>query len=156
LDLLRGLGDRLMIAYATQALVKVHIRQSSRPTEELRAKLKDALETCHEMQDGFGQALMLRTLGELDLARGAPESAQRPLELALTWCDALSLPLWRARNLRDLALAQQALGRPAESDATHAEAQAIFARHGAREAGEPRMTVKTTSGTEEAVFTEHL
>ncbi|KDN16293.1 AfsR/SARP family transcriptional regulator [Amycolatopsis rifamycinica] len=155
LDLLRGAGDRLMIAYATQALVKVHIRQGRRNTDELRAELEDALATCREMQDGFGQALMLRTLGELELVRGEPESARRHLELALTWCDALSLPLWRARNLRDLAAAQRALGRQAESDATHAEAQALFTRYGAREAGEPRMSVKTASGNGKAVFTEH-
>ncbi|WP_410593535.1 AfsR/SARP family transcriptional regulator [Amycolatopsis sp. lyj-23] len=153
LDLLRGIGDRLMIAYATQALVKVHIRQNRHDAAELRGKLEDALETCREMQDGFGQALMLRTLGELDLARGAPESARHHLELALTWCDALSVPLWRARNLRDLAQAQRALGRAAEAEATHAEAQAIFQRYGAREAGEPRMSVETPSG--EVVSTEH-
>ncbi|MEU7788519.1 BTAD domain-containing putative transcriptional regulator [Amycolatopsis sp. NPDC049159] len=153
LALLRDVGDRLMIAYATQALVKVHIRQGRRDTGELHAELEDALATCREMQDGFGQALMLRTLGELDLVRGEPDAARRHLELALTWCDALSLPLWRARNLRDLAAAQRALGRHAESDATHAEAHALFARYGAREAGEPRMAVKTASG--EAVFTEH-
>ncbi|WP_290055741.1 tetratricopeptide repeat protein, partial [Amycolatopsis solani] len=153
LDLLRGVGDRLMIAYATQALVKVHLRQGRRDTAELHAELEDALATCREMQDGFGQALMLRTLGELDLVRGEPESARRHLELALTWCDALSLPLWRARNLRDLAAAQLALGRRPESDATHAEAQALFARYGAREAGEPRLPVKAASG--KAVFTEH-
>ncbi|WP_326957012.1 AfsR/SARP family transcriptional regulator [Amycolatopsis sp. NBC_01286] len=139
LEILHGIGDRLMVAYARQALAKVHIRQRSRPWDEVHAELKEAMGTCHDMQDGFGQALVLRTLGELELARDAPEAARRYLELALTWCDALSLPLWRARNLRDLAVALAALGRPAEADAAYAEALSLFDGHGAREAGEPRV-----------------
>ena len=82
------------------------------------------------MQDGFGQALMLRTLGELELARGVPEEARRYLELALTWCDALSLPLWRARNLRDLAAALEELGLAGEAEEKHREALAILASMG--------------------------
>ncbi len=136
LQILREVGDRLMIAYATQALAKVHIRLRNLPWDEIHTTLKGALETCHLMQDGFGQALMLCTLGELELAWGVPEEARRYLELALTWCDALSLPLWRARNLRDLAAALEELGLAGEAEEKHREALAIFSEHGAREARE--------------------
>ncbi|MGW5743089.1 BTAD domain-containing putative transcriptional regulator [Amycolatopsis sp. NPDC003861] len=139
LEMLRGKGDRLMSAYAAQSLAKVHIRRGNRPWDQVHAVLTEALETCHGMQDGFGQALMLRTLGELELARHRPDAARRRLEHALTWCDALAVPLWRARTLRDLAVVLDCLGLPEEAGRTHAEAQALFVTCGSREAREPRL-----------------
>lgn len=139
LEALRDTGDRLMSAYAVQSLAKVHIRLGNRPWDQVHAMLTEALETCHGMQDGFGQALMLRTLGELEIARNRPDAARRRLEHALTWCDALAVPLWRARTLRDLAVALESLGLPAEAGRTHAEAMALFVACDSREAREPRL-----------------
>ncbi|KOX12899.1 SARP family transcriptional regulator [Saccharothrix sp. NRRL B-16348] len=134
-ELLRPLGDRLMSAYATQALAKVRLRQGR--GDAVRSDLLECLGTCNEMQDGFGQALVLRTLGELELACLRPEVARRYLERSLHWWEALSLPVWRARTLRDLAAALSASGDPAAAEAARREAESIFRAHGCREAGEP-------------------
>jgi DNA-binding SARP family transcriptional activator/tetratricopeptide (TPR) repeat protein len=136
LDLLRDMDDRLMSAYAVQALAKVRIRQGR--GDELREDLQACLHTCNEMQDGFGQALMLRTLGELDLAVGRYPEARRHLERAMEWWDALGLPVWRARTLRDLATTLDGLGETAAADTAWAEASGVFTLHGCREAHEPR------------------
>ncbi|MEV0678568.1 BTAD domain-containing putative transcriptional regulator [Actinosynnema sp. NPDC050436] len=122
---LHRLGDRLMSAYAVQALAKVRIRQGR--GDAVRSELLECLAVCVGMQDNFGQALVLRTLGELESAAGRAEPARQYLEQALKWWDALGLPVWRARTLRDLA----ALG-----DDGAEEAREIFTRHGCREAHE--------------------
>lgn len=139
-EVMREVGDRLMTAYAVQALAKVRIRRGDAASALL--PLQEALNTCHSMQDGFGQALVLRTLGELELARDRPREACDYLEMSLHWWDALALPLWRARSLRDLADALDALCRAEEARNTRAEAFTLFARHGSREAGE------STSGSQ--------
>ena len=133
---LRGLGDRLMSAYAVQALAKVRIRQGR--GDAMRGDLLECLATCDDMQDGFGQALVLRTLGELELAVGRPETAMRYLERSLKWWDALALPVWRARTLRDLATSAESLGDDVAAEIAWSEAFTIFERHGSREAREPR------------------
>jgi DNA-binding SARP family transcriptional activator len=140
-DLLCRTDDRLMSAYAVQALAKVRVRQGR--GEEVRDLVAEGLATCNEMQDGFGQALMRRTLGELELAAGNPAEALRHLEHAVQWWNALSLPVWRARTLRDLASAHEALGDAASAGAAWDEALAIFRTHGSREATEPRRTPQT-------------
>ena len=142
-ELLRTLGDRLMSAYATQALAKARIRQGR--GDAVRSDLLECLGTCNEMQDGFGQALVLRTLGELELAGRRPEVARRYLDRSLHWWEALSLPVWRARTLRDLAAALTASGEPEAAEAARREAEAIFRAHGCREAGEPSRPVPPTS-----------
>lgn len=147
-ELLRGRGERLITAYAVQSLAKVRIRQGL--GDAVRSELLECLATCNDMQDGFGQALVLRTLGELELAVGRVEVAQRYLERSLEWWDALRLPVWRARTLRDLATAHEALGDPARADRVWAEAVAVFTRHGCREAGEPRPVVVPVSGVPRA------
>jgi DNA-binding SARP family transcriptional activator len=133
--LLGTLGDELMLAYAEQALAKVRIRQGR--GSEVRAMLGRNLATCSKLQDGFGQALMLRTLGELELADGRFADAEPRFERALRWWEALDLPLWRARTLRDQSMWLRALHRDQEADAAWAEALGIFRRHGSREAHEP-------------------
>lgn len=135
-DLLRGADDPLMSAYAVQALVKVRIRQGR--GDEVRDDMLACLATCHEMQDGFGQGLMLRTLGELELAAGRFPEARAHLERSVQWWDALVLPVWRARALRDLATTLDALGETAGAEAAWTEAEGIFRLHGSREAREPR------------------
>ncbi|MEU4767041.1 BTAD domain-containing putative transcriptional regulator [Actinosynnema sp. NPDC023794] len=142
-ELLRTLGDRLMSAYATQALAKARIRQGR--GDAVRSDLLECLSTCNEMQDGFGQALVLRTLGELELAGLRPEVARRYLDRSLHWWEALSLPVWRARTLRDLAATLAALGEPDAARAARREAESIFRAHGCREAGEPFRPVPPSS-----------
>jgi tetratricopeptide (TPR) repeat protein len=141
--LLRGIDDRLMSAYAVQALAKIRIRQGR--GDALRDDLVDCLNTCNEMQDGFGQALMLRTLGELELAAGRYSEARRHLDRALQWWDALGLPVWRARTLRDLAATLDGLGEPIAANAAWAEAKGVFGLHGCREAHEPRRVPAVTA-----------
>ncbi|MFI9006591.1 BTAD domain-containing putative transcriptional regulator [Actinosynnema sp. NPDC053489] len=140
-EVLHGLGDRLMWAYATQALVKARIRQGAGAVA--RAALLECLGVCNEMRDGFGQALVLRTLGELELAAGRAQMAKSYLERSLHWWDSFGLPIWRARTLRDLAAAREALGQAEESDLAWAEALEVFRAHGAREATEPRPRATT-------------
>ncbi|MGW3291621.1 AfsR/SARP family transcriptional regulator [Streptomyces sp. NPDC001002] len=132
---LRGSGDRLMTAYAAQSLAKTRIRQGR--VSDAQVLLRDALEVCREMEDGFGQALVLRTWGESELAAGRPADACRFLGRALEWWDSLGLPLWRARTLRDLAQALWLLNRWSEAAEARDEARATFRRFGSREADEP-------------------
>lgn len=134
-SLLGTLGDELMLAYAEQALAKVRIRLGQ--CRESREKLVQGLATCSRLQDGFGQALMHRTLGELELAEGRFAEAQPRFERALQWWEALDLPLWRARTLRDVAMFYRARQRDRQADAAWNEALAIFRRHGSREEREP-------------------
>jgi uncharacterized protein HemY len=136
LRILRSVGDRLMTAYAVQALAKVRVRQGTGGA--IRPELEEAFRTCHGMQDGFGQALILRTLGELELAEGRTDEAVRHLEQSLSWWSALSLPLWRARTLRAVIDLMEATDRPEEADRARAEAMEIFLAHGSREASELR------------------
>lgn len=48
------------------------------------------------------------------------------LDRSLHWWQALSLPVWRARTLRDLAAALSASGDPDAAEAARREAGAIF------------------------------
>ncbi|WP_232240938.1 tetratricopeptide repeat protein [Kutzneria sp. 744] len=136
LRLMTELGDTHMLIYSLQSLAKVRIRQGRGEAE--RTALLDGLEKCRELQDGFGQALLLRTLGELDLAARRFGDAEQHLERSLQWWTALSLPLWQARTMRDLATLLDATGRRKQSDATWSAALKLFERHGSHEAGEPR------------------
>ncbi|MEV6877063.1 BTAD domain-containing putative transcriptional regulator [Amycolatopsis sp. NPDC051128] len=142
-DLLRGVDDPLMSAYAVQALAKVRIRQGR--GDEVRDEMLACLATCHRMQDGFGQGLMLRTLGELELAAGRFLDARAYLERSVQWWDALMLPVWRARALRDLATTLDALGETAGAEAAWTEAMGIFRLHGSREAREPRPVLRVSN-----------
>ncbi|GAA0625320.1 BTAD domain-containing putative transcriptional regulator [Kutzneria viridogrisea] len=139
------IGDQHMLAYATQSLSKVLIRQGR--GAQVLDWLTDCLRTCHEVQDGFGQALMLRTLGERELADGRAEAALDYLDRAVQWWSGLDLPLWRARTLRDVASAQALAGDSAAAETTWQEALATFRQYGSREAGEPaggRVGVRVT------------
>ncbi|MFI9381042.1 BTAD domain-containing putative transcriptional regulator [Kutzneria sp. NPDC052558] len=146
-EALRGmveLGDSHMLVYTVQSLAKVRIRQGR--GDEEREALLDGLETCSQLQDGFGQALMLRTLGELDLAARRFDDAEQHLQRSLQWWTALAAPLGRARTLRDLATLFAATGRAAESETTWQEALRLFERHHAREAREQRPWVADSAG----------
>ncbi|MFC4856947.1 AfsR/SARP family transcriptional regulator [Actinophytocola glycyrrhizae] len=133
--MLQATDERLLLAYAKQSLAKVRIRQHL--GDAVRDDLLACVAVCNDMQDGFGQALMLRTLGELDLVAGRLVEARHFLDHALQWWAALSLPVWRARTLRDLSMVLAGLGEHDTADATWAEAQDLFRHHGTREAREP-------------------
>lgn len=132
---LRLADARLMTVYAEQALAKVRIRQGR--GREVRRLLDDGLATCNELDDGFGQGLLLRTLGELELAGGDLDAARRYLTRSLEWWQALALPVWQARTSRDLAVAAALLGDGRRAGELRATASAIFERYGCREAAEP-------------------
>ncbi|WP_407835183.1 BTAD domain-containing putative transcriptional regulator [Streptomyces sp. DSM 116496] len=129
LEMLRSLGDQLMIAYADQALAKTRIRLG---TAE-RAPLEDALLVCRAHHDRLGEGLVLRTIGEFHLAAGELGPAEACLTAAGEVWDALELPLFGARTLRDLAAVYTAAGDRARADAVRARALAVFAEFGARE-----------------------
>ncbi|WP_329056902.1 NB-ARC domain-containing protein [Amycolatopsis sp. NBC_01488] len=132
---LEAFGNPMLLSNAVQALMKVRIRRQR--TAGVAAILRDTLDDRRSHEDGFGQALQLRTLGELALAEGRLTDAEDYLRLSVRWWDALGLPLWRARSLRDLVTTLAARGDTADASATWSEALAIFRRHGSREATEP-------------------
>uniref|UniRef100_A0AAU2A1B7 Tetratricopeptide repeat protein n=1 Tax=Streptomyces sp. NBC_00093 TaxID=2975649 RepID=A0AAU2A1B7_9ACTN len=139
LIILRSTGDRLMTAYAAQALAKVRFRRCpvGAQASALR-ELRESLLVCRELGDGFGEALVLRTLGELHLSGGALEPAAACLEQALDRWTRLSLPLFRARTLRDLARLHELRGDGPAALAMRREALRTFRRYGTREATELR------------------
>ncbi|HVK26676.1 MAG TPA: BTAD domain-containing putative transcriptional regulator [Actinokineospora sp.] len=129
LDMLTGLGDQLMIAYASQALVKTQIRLGV----ATMGPLHDALATCRSHHDRLGEGLVLRTMGELELAAGRPAEAETLLWEAIAVWDSVDLPVFRARAMRDLAAAHAATARPESAIGLRQEALRIFAEHGTRE-----------------------
>jgi DNA-binding SARP family transcriptional activator/tetratricopeptide (TPR) repeat protein len=143
-DMLQETDERLPLAYATQALAKVRIRQHA--GDAVRDDLLTCLLVCNEMQDGFGQGLVLRTLGELELASGRLAEARRFLDHSMERWEALSLPVWRARTLRDLSIVHSRTGEHDLADEAWTEAQGIFTRHGTHEAGEPRVDAVPGAG----------
>ncbi|MFJ2766630.1 BTAD domain-containing putative transcriptional regulator [Streptomyces sp. NPDC087300] len=133
--LLDAIGDPLMAAYAIQARAKCRFRMGY--WDAAAAELRCVLETCRAHHDRFGEALVLRTLGECELAAGRLDTAERHLsDAAIRW-SALELPLPRARTLRDLAATREAAGDPDGARALRAEAREIFTAYEARERDEP-------------------
>ncbi|MFM9695486.1 AfsR/SARP family transcriptional regulator [Streptomyces europaeiscabiei] len=136
LALLRSAGDRLMEAYAVQALAKVRFRL--RPDDAELPALLGALRVCRELDDGFGEALLLRTLGELHLAQGRVDHASACLRQALDLWTRLRHPVFRARTLRDLSRLHELLGDRPGARALRQEALLSFRLHGTREYAELR------------------
>ncbi|WP_406004740.1 tetratricopeptide repeat protein [Streptomyces sp. NBC_00637] len=134
LRIFAGLGDTFGVMYTEQSLAKVELREGR--LEEAAGRLRRCLEVARERQDRFGEALVLRTWGEWHLAAGEPGGAREPLEAALAGWEALRLPLWRARTVRDLAQVWAADGDRARARAAREEAAAVFAELGCREAQE--------------------
>jgi hypothetical protein len=121
-----------LIAFGVQALVKAEIRQG-RGTGSSLASLVDALETCRTYLDRYGEALMLRTIGEFHLAAGHLEPAQARLMESIALSEELRTPLPAARAKRDLAAVLTARGDRAGASALVAAAMTVFQAHGARE-----------------------
>lgn len=132
-ELFRSSGSRLFVQYAVQSVAKARIRTGVSAPNPLLAEARDV---CAELNDDFGQALMLRTLGEEALALGDPVRARKRLEWALRmWAD-LELPGWKARTLRDLSTCAAQLGEHAEAARLRTFALQIFMQLGLREARE--------------------
>lgn len=134
-DILLALGDPLMAAYCARARAKARLRLGR--TREAEAELRAALGVCRAHQDRFGEALTLRTLGECALADGSPAEAEQLLTASVAGWDVLDLRLPRARALRDLSTAREALGDGAGAAALRAEAMEVFTACEAREREEP-------------------
>ncbi|MEU5952266.1 BTAD domain-containing putative transcriptional regulator [Streptomyces sp. NPDC047525] len=134
-DLLRTLGDPLMLAYAMQARAKSRIRLGR--SAEAAAEIRTVLDVCRGQRDRFGEALGLRTLGECELAAGRLDTAEQHLTAAAALWNDLELPLPRARTLRDLAAAREAAGDRVAAGALRAEAREVFTAYEARERNEP-------------------
>ncbi|MCT9935390.1 tetratricopeptide repeat protein [Planotetraspora sp. A-T 1434] len=132
--LLREAGDPLMEAYAVQALAKTRIRLGG--DVSVLPDLVEALITCQRHGDRFGEGLIERTIGELHLARGRYDEAGAHLDRSVAIWDALDMPLFRARVMRDLASVRAASGDATAAEALRTQAIEIFAAFGTREYGE--------------------
>ncbi|MBT2408440.1 MULTISPECIES: BTAD domain-containing putative transcriptional regulator [unclassified Streptomyces] len=130
----RRLDDRLMAAYADQALVKARIRLGE--TRSAGGILAAALRECVDHRDPLGEGLVLRTLGELALAEGDFIAAERHLMAAFRIWEGLDLPLFCARARRDLADVHEATGDHAAAARCREQALLVFAEFGAREYAE--------------------
>jgi DNA-binding SARP family transcriptional activator/tetratricopeptide (TPR) repeat protein len=128
------LGDELLVAYCLRTLAKIRFRRGY--VDEPLAQLLDALDTCRKAGDRWGEGLTLRTLGELHLTAGRLDEAEQHFDAAMRIWDALDVPLFRARTLRDIALMCEARGAAAAATLARAEAVEIFRVHGAREFAE--------------------
>ncbi|WP_189160794.1 tetratricopeptide repeat protein [Lentzea pudingi] len=138
-ELFVATGDRLMLAYSAQAIAKTLVRLGRH--DEAASLLGPCLDTCAEAGDRFGGALVTRTIGELQLARGDIDDAVRSLDEVVRRWDELDLPLWRARTQRDLAAALRACGDGKAATLMGAAALRVFRRYGSREAGETALSV---------------
>jgi DNA-binding SARP family transcriptional activator/tetratricopeptide (TPR) repeat protein len=134
LAIFEELGDELSIAYCRRTLAKVRFRQGQ--LDEPLAQLQAALDTCRTVGDRWGEGLTLRTLGELHLSAGRLDAAERHFDAAMRIWDALDIPLFRARTLRDIALMCEARGAMAAAALARAEAVETFRVYGAREYAE--------------------
>jgi tetratricopeptide (TPR) repeat protein len=77
--------------------------------------------------------MTLRTLGELELAAGRLDHADRYLTEALTIFQTQDASLFVARTLRDMACLREAQGEHAQAQLVRKEAVEIFESFGARE-----------------------
>ncbi|WP_371619446.1 BTAD domain-containing putative transcriptional regulator [Streptomyces sp. NBC_00454] len=137
----RRLDDRLMAAYADQALVKARIRLGE--TRGAEGVLAAALRECVEHRDPLGEGLVLRTIGELALAEGDFTAAERHLTAAVRIWEGLDLPLFCARAGRDLADVHEATGDHEAAARRREQVLLVFAEFGAREYAE--LSARTTA-----------
>lgn len=129
IEILVAAGDELGTTYARQSWAKALLRLGR--TEGMVDVLTGCLDTCTRHRDRFGAALVTRTLGELYLAVGERTMAKETLAAALADWEALKLPLWQARTLRDLAAAD-----PERASEHWQRAQELCAAVGGRETAE--------------------
>ncbi|MCG5221110.1 BTAD domain-containing putative transcriptional regulator [Streptosporangium soli] len=131
LEIFRERGDRLMAAYCQCELAKTQVRLGQ--FDAAGPALAEVLAVTRALNDRWGEAWTLRTLGALALAEGRLYQARSRLEEAMAQWDTLRAALSRARTLRDLAHVHEALGDHAAAKSAMAVALEIFRLHGARE-----------------------
>jgi tetratricopeptide (TPR) repeat protein len=122
-EITRALGDDLHTTYVEQTRAEVDLRRGR--WASARARLDHALAEFESVRNKDGIAEVLRTRGELTLARGSPAEALEPFGASLAIWRQLSSPLEEARLLSRLASAHDALGSP-EADACRTECRAIL------------------------------
>ena len=140
----------LLQAYSVQGLAKIAIRRGERTGPELA----DAEDTCRDLADRYGTALIRRTRGEAALAAGHTDHAIADLTAAHQQWTRLQHPLGTARTNRDLALAYAAAGDHDQARAAAQRAQATFRTAGVRETGEMSPTEPRHGRRELAILTE--
>jgi tetratricopeptide (TPR) repeat protein len=128
------IGDRLLECYALRTRAKAWFRQDR--CDEALPSLEGVLADMRSLRDRWGEAITLRTLGELHLAVGRLEEAESCLKESVRQWEELSLPLFRARTLRDLVLLYEELGHHETARTIRAEAVDVFRVYGSREYGE--------------------
>lgn len=157
LGLLQELGDTKLAAYCQRGLAKTYLRTGR--LAEAREPLEDALAVHRASGDRWGEAMVMRTLGELDLAAGRLEldagrpdpaagrlaDADRWLAAALETFRSQGTALFSARTLRDIAEVARARGDLAAADVALREALDTFRAYGSREYGE--LSVDGLQGT---------
>jgi tetratricopeptide (TPR) repeat protein len=133
-DFVLGHGDRQLACYTAQSLAKLWIRQGD--VERAREPLTSGVSTCRALDDRFGEALLLRTVGELHLAAGHAVAALRDLDDARTLWRTLGHELGAARTLRDIGAAHALAGDCPAAHEAWRSAWSTFARFGTRETTE--------------------
>jgi tetratricopeptide (TPR) repeat protein len=129
-------GDRLLAAYGEQALAKVYLRQGRHAAAG--DLLRECLSVCEALEDAFGIALVLRTIGELHLAEGDLDGAVRRFDASIAGWEELRLPLFAARTRRDLADAYERQGEHGAARTVRGLAMRTFQAFGSREYRELR------------------
>jgi hypothetical protein len=95
--------------------------------------LQEALAVHQAMGDRWGEAMVLRTMGELDLAADRLDESAKWLSAALEIFRGQEASLFCARTLRDIAALELARGDRAAAETARAEALRTFRTFGARE-----------------------
>jgi tetratricopeptide (TPR) repeat protein len=121
-----------MESYAVRSLAKARFRLG----QPALAQLEWSLSICQSMGDRWGQAVTLRTLGELHLAEDRLDDAAACFDAAMALWESIEAPLWRARTERDIAQLLRARGEPEAAADVLAGAVRVFREYGAREYAE--------------------
>jgi hypothetical protein len=102
------------------------------------------LAVCQAMGDRWGQAVTLRTLGELHLADARLDDAAACLAAAMELWNGMEAPLWRARTQYTQALLHEVRGQTTTATALRQQALSIFRTYGAREYAELTTAAQAT------------
>lgn len=137
----RGLGDKLTMTIAEQALASVHLAAGE--IEAGRALLAQVSAAFRDMRYAWGQGVSQRLLGNLLLGEGEAGRAAVELESSVSILRGCQQPFTLARSLALLARARAALGEHAAAVALGREALAIFDQFAAEDAVELRELLRT-------------
>ncbi|MFD0427226.1 tetratricopeptide repeat protein [Streptomyces zhihengii] len=123
-----------MRSYAVRAHAKAQFRLGAH--QEALPRLEWALGVATASGDRFGQAVALRSIGQLHLARGRLDQALSRLDSAMVLWEAMDVQVWRARTEYDLSLVHAARGDATAAQACRTHAMGVFQERGAREFAE--------------------